>query len=154
VVFDGEPGGPDDLDESQLGPGPWVVQPLVASVRTEGEVSVFVLGGEPVSAVRKIPAAGEIRVHEQYGGRTDPVPLDPDAAEPARRAMAAAEELLGHRLGYGRVDLMRADDGRLVVGEVEVTEPGLYLDVVPANAEAFADVVAEALGRTGADGVR
>jgi hypothetical protein len=49
---------------------------------------------------------------------------------------------------------MRADDGRLVVGEVEVTEPGLYLDVVPANAEAFADVVAEALGRTGADGVR
>ena len=37
---------------------------------------------------------------------------------------------------------MRLDDGRLVVGELEVTEPGLYLDVLPANAEAFADVVA------------
>jgi glutathione synthase/RimK-type ligase-like ATP-grasp enzyme len=154
VVFDGEPGGPDDLDESQLGPGPWVVQPLVASVRTEGEVSVFVLGGTPVCAVRKVPAPGEIRVHEEYGGRTDPVPLDPEAGDLARRAIVAAQDLLGHRLGYGRVDLMRADDGRLVVGEVEVTEPGLYLDVVPANAEAFADVVAEALGRTGADGVR
>jgi hypothetical protein len=148
VVFDGEPGGPDDLDESQLGPGPWVVQPLVASVRTEGEVSVFVLGGEPVSAVRKVPAAGEIRVHEEYGGRSDPAPLDPEAADLARRAIVAAPGLLGRRHGYGRVDRMRADDGRLVVGAVEVPEPGLYLDVVPANAEAFADVVAETLGRT------
>ncbi len=146
VVFDGEPGGPDDLDESQLGPGPWVVQPLVGSVRTEGEASVFVLGTVPVSQVRKVPAVGDIRVHERYGGRTDPEPLDPEAADLARRAMASAQDLLGHRLDYGRVDLMRDDDGRLVVGEVEVTEPGLYLDVVPANAAAFADLVAQVLG--------
>jgi len=149
VVFDGEPGGPADLDESQLGPGPWVVQPLVGSVRTEGEASVFVLGGEPVSQVRKVPAAGEIRVHEQYGGRSEPVSLDPEAADLARRAMLAAQRLLGHRLDYGRVDLMRGGDGRLVVGEVEVTEPGLYLDAVPANAEAFADLVVDVLGRRG-----
>jgi glutathione synthase/RimK-type ligase-like ATP-grasp enzyme len=149
VVFDGEPGGPADLDESQLGPGPWVVQPLLGSVRTEGEASVFVLGGEPVSQVRKRPGAGEIRVHEQYGGRTDPEPLGPEAADLARRAILAAQRLLGHRLDYGRVDLMREDDGRLVVGEVEVTEPGLYLDAVPANAEAFADLVVDVLGRQG-----
>jgi glutathione synthase/RimK-type ligase-like ATP-grasp enzyme len=149
VLFDGEPGGPEELDESQLGPGPWVVQPLVDSVRTEGEASVFVLGGVPVSQVRKVPAAGEIRVHEQYGGSTAPVPLDPEAADLAGRAMLAAEALLGHRLDYGRVDLMREDGGRLVVGEVEVTEPGLYLDVVPANADAFAHLVADVLGRRG-----
>ena len=34
-------------------PGPWVVQPLVESVRTEGETSVFVLGGEVVAQVRQ-----------------------------------------------------------------------------------------------------
>ena len=46
VVFDGEPGGPEGLDESALEPGPWIVQPLVGSVRSEGETSVFVFGGE------------------------------------------------------------------------------------------------------------
>ena len=32
-------------------------------------------------------------------------------------------------------------DGRLVVGEVELIEPGLYLDVAPGNATPFADLV-------------
>ena len=70
VVFDWTDGGPPDLDESGLGPGPWVVQPMVESVRTEGETSVFVLDGQVVSQAQKVPAAGEIRVHEQYGGTT------------------------------------------------------------------------------------
>ena len=56
-------------------------------------------------------------------------------------AMAAAAELLGRPLDYGRVDLMELD-GRLVVGEVELIEPGLYLDVVPGNAAPFAELVA------------
>ena len=142
VVFDLEPGGPEGIDETQLVPGPWVVQPLVESVRTECETSVFVLGGEPVSQVRKMPAGGEIRVNEQYGGRTEAVPLEEEAVELATRAVAAAESLLSTALPYARVDLMRLPDGELVVGELEVFEPGLYLDVVPANAAAFADLVA------------
>ena len=32
--------------------------------------------------------------------------------------------------------------GVLVVSELEVTESGLYLDVLPGNAEAFTDLVA------------
>lgn len=145
VVFDGEPGGPEGLDESQLKMGPWVVQPLVESVRTEGETSVFVLGGEVVSQVRKVPAPGEIRVHEQYGGRNEPVPVTDEAAGVARRAVAAVESLLGGRLDYARVDLMRDDEGVLVVSEVEATEPGLYLDLVPENAAAFGAVVERSL---------
>jgi hypothetical protein len=38
-----------------------VVQPLVDSVRTVGEVSVFVIGGRAVSRVDKHPDAGEVR---------------------------------------------------------------------------------------------
>jgi hypothetical protein len=142
VVFDGEPGGPDGLDESRLALGPWVVQPLVESVRTEGETSVFVLGGEAVSQVRKRPAGAEIRVHEEYGGRTDAVPLDDEAARLSVAAVRTAEDLLGGPLPYARADLMRLDDGTLALSELEITEPGLYLDVVPANAGAFADLVA------------
>ena len=43
---------------------------------------------------------------------------------------------------------MMRHEGRLVVSEVEVTEPGLYLDVLPGNAEPFADAVAEHARRT------
>lgn len=142
VVFDLEPGGPEGIDESQLVPGPWVVQPLVESVRTEGETSVFVLGDEPVSQVRKLPSGGEIRVNEQYGGRSDAVPLDAEAAGLATRAVTTAEGLLHTALPYARVDMVRMHDGELVVGEVELVEPGLYLDVVPGNAAAFAELVA------------
>jgi hypothetical protein len=41
---------------------------------------------------------------------------------------------------------MRLSDGTLAVGELEVTEPGLYLDVLPQNAEAFAGMVAAHIG--------
>lgn len=141
VVLDGPaPGG---LDE--FGPGPWLVQPLVESVRTEGETSVFVLGGRVVSQAQKVPAAGEIRVHEEYGGRTVATPVSEEAADLARRTVAAASSLLGEPLDYARVDQMRLSDGTLAVSELEVTEPGLYLDVLPGNAALFADLVVERL---------
>ena len=128
--------------------GPWVVQPLVESVRTRGETSVFVLDGRAVSQVDKVPGAGEIRVHEQHGGVSRPVPLAADVAVVAENAMAQAGELLGTRLDYGRVDLMEYD-GRLVVGELELIEPGLYLDVHPQTAQPFADLVVSRLAGPG-----
>lgn len=140
VVFDTEPDGPAALDESELTEGPWVVQPLVASVRTDGEQSVFVLGGRAVAQVGKRPAGEEVRVHEEYGGRSEPVPLDPDCAATAATVVAEVASRRGWALPYARVDLLR-HEGRWVVSEVELVEPGLYLDVVPALAADFADAV-------------
>lgn len=147
VVFDGADGGLPALDESQLGPGPWVVQPLVASVRTHGELSVYVIGGEPRSMVRKLPAGEEIRVHEEYGGSTVPVPRTAEASDLARSAVTATEQLLGCRLDYARVDLLRLADGTLALSELEATEPGLYLEELPENGEAFSALVATLLQR-------
>jgi glutathione synthase/RimK-type ligase-like ATP-grasp enzyme len=136
----------DDHPELHNGTGPWVVQPLVESVRSEGESSVFVLDGRVVSQVDKRPSGGEIRVHEHFGGASRPVPLREESAQLALRGMRAAEEVLGRRLDYGRVDMMRLVDGTLAVSELELTEPGLYLDVLPENARPFADLVAARLG--------
>ncbi len=130
-----------ELAGSGLGSAPWAVQPLVEAVRTEGETSVFVIDGEVVSQAQKRPAAGEIRVHEQYGGSTVAAEVTEEAAALARRAVAAATTLTGGRLDYARVDQMRLDDGTLAVSELEVTEPGLYLELLPQNADAFADLV-------------
>jgi hypothetical protein len=98
-----------------------------------------------VSQVEKVPAGGEIRVHEMYGGVTRPVAPTGDAGLLAERAVACAAGRLGADLAYARVDVM-AYDGRLVVSELELIEPGLYLDVLPGNAQAFADVVASRVG--------
>jgi glutathione synthase/RimK-type ligase-like ATP-grasp enzyme len=125
--------------------GPWVVQPVVESVRTEGERSVFVLGGIPVSQVRKVPGGDEVRVHEEYGGTFSRAALEDEAALVAAEALAVAQELLDGELCYARVDLLRLADGRLAVLELEAVEPGLYLDLVPENADAFADVVLAAV---------
>lgn len=135
----------DTPDWVARGTGPWVVQPLVESVLTEGETSVFVIDGRAVAQLRKTPADGEIRVHEQYGGRTVAVAMDDEAVSVAAAACDAAGRLLGTDLVYARVDLLR-HGGRLVVHELEVTEPGLYLDVMPENAAPFADAVARLAG--------
>jgi glutathione synthase/RimK-type ligase-like ATP-grasp enzyme len=140
VVLDGS-----SDTEPDFGDGPWVVQPLVESVRTEGETSVYVIDGEVVSQAQKRPAPGELRVHEQYGGTTVAVDLTDEAAGLARQAVAATEALLGERLDYARVDQMRLADGTLAVSELELTEPGLYLEVLPDNAQAFAELVADRL---------
>jgi hypothetical protein len=68
-----------------------------------------------------------------------------EAADLARRTVLAAERILGERLDYARVDQMRLADGTLAVSELEVTEPGLYLEVLPGNADAFADLVVSRL---------
>lgn len=135
-----------DHPELPAGRGPWVVQPLVESVRSEGETSVFVLDGRAVSQVDKLPVGEEIRVHEHFGGSSRPVPLRDEAARLALAATAAAERVVGRSLDYGRVDMMRLADGTLAVSELEVTEPGLYLDVLPANAGPFTDLVVARLG--------
>jgi glutathione synthase/RimK-type ligase-like ATP-grasp enzyme len=121
--------------------GPLVVQPLVESVLTEGETSVFVFGGRAVSQLDKRPApgTGEVRVHEEYGGTTVRVELDPARVEVALAAVRAAGAP-----PYARVDLLRWQ-GEWVVGELELIEPGLYLDADPVNAEPFADLVVEVL---------
>ena len=130
----------EDQEPATPRSGTMIAQPLVPSVRTEGEISVFVIDGRPTSQVRKQPAAGEIRVHEQYGGATYPSTLTEEAASIAADAVAASAAILDADLVYARVDLMR-HDGVLMVSEVEVTEPGLYLDVLPDNAEPFAEAV-------------
>jgi glutathione synthase/RimK-type ligase-like ATP-grasp enzyme len=140
VVLDGK-----SDTEPEFGTGPWVVQPVVESVRTEGETSVFVIDGRVVSQAQKRPAPGELRVHEQYGGTTVAVEVTDEAADLARRTVKAAEAILGEPLDYARVDQMRLADGTLAVSELEVTEPGLYLEILPGNAPVFADLVVERL---------
>jgi hypothetical protein len=137
----------DDPRLEGLVAGPWVVQPLVASVRTMGESSMWVLRGEVVGQVDKRPAGDEVRVHELYGGSSAAVPVDPVRAEVARAAVTAAAHRLGAPPAYARVDLVLLDEpvGGWAVSELELIEPGLYLDLAPELAAPFAELVRSVL---------
>lgn len=144
VVADGRIWLPDPEGH----PGPWIVQPLVESIHHDGEISVFMIAGHPVSQVVKLPSTTDIRVHERFGGTMRSVTVSREAALLAAEAIATVVDLLGAEVIYGRVDMMR-HQGRLVVSEIELTEPGLYLDVLPLNALPFADAIAaRAIPRT------
>jgi glutathione synthase/RimK-type ligase-like ATP-grasp enzyme len=123
-----------------------VVQPFLSSVLTEGEKSVFVIGGRPIAAVAKRPAEGEIRVHEEYGGDFRAVAMPAYLADVAVDAVSTAARLQGVDLPYARVDFLRADEHWLV-SEVELVEPGLYPDTVPEVVDAYATVVASLVRR-------
>ncbi len=122
--------------------GDALVQPYVASVAERGERSLIFFGGEFSHAVDKVPAAGDYRVQEMYGGRyRGPCPdgAERAAAERALAAAPAAPELL-----YARVDLVEGAGGPQVM-ELELIEPELFLGF-HANAPArLAQLIARSL---------
>ena len=125
--------------------GPWLVQPLVESIRSLGEVSVYVLDGRLTQRFDKLPAEGDVRVHEEFGGRVRAVGMG-EVGGLALRAHAAMDRRFGRPMDYLRVDLLQWE-GEWVVSELELIEPGLYLDVSAANAAPFADLVEARIAR-------
>jgi glutathione synthase/RimK-type ligase-like ATP-grasp enzyme len=134
----------DDLDALTLadeGAVDAVVQPYVASVERSGELSVVCIDGQPTHAVRKVPARGEFRIHEHWGGSTEPIALTHRLADVATRVLSG----LPARSAYARVDLLEAD-GSLIINELELIEPQLGFVVAPEAAERFADALVATAG--------
>lgn len=122
-----------------------LVQPLLASIADEGELSLLYAAGELSHAVRKVPAAGDIRSQPEFGSRVAAV----EASGEARAAGAAVLDAVAHELAYARVDLVRAADGTLRLIELEVIEPQLYLAWDAAAPTRFARALAGAARSAG-----
>jgi hypothetical protein len=116
-----------------------LVQPLLTSITTEGELSLFYADGVFTHMVRKVPVQGDIRVQPEFGST---VTLE----EPSAAMLAASQKVLdaiGRTLTYARVDLVYAGDGSLRLIELEIIEPQLYLRWAPPEAtRAFAAAIA------------
>jgi hypothetical protein len=102
--------------------GPWLVQPFLDSVETEGEWSLMLFAGELCHAVLKRPAPGEYRIQKQWGGSAR---RESPAADLVDLATAVIEAVEPAPL-YARVDLVR-HDGRPCLMELELIEPELFL---------------------------
>ena len=139
-----EPGmeelGQHHLD-ALLARGDAMVQPFQSAVATQGETSVVFVDGELSHAVRKVPAAGEIRIQVEHGGTYERIEPDDETA----RLAAWILESTGHEFLYARVDLLPDVDGRPQLAELEVVEPSLYLTWVPEAADRLALAIARRL---------
>lgn len=110
-----------------------MVQPYLRSLETQGERSLCWLAGELAHAVRKSP-----RFH---GGDESvaAVPVADDERRFAESVLATVED----PLLYARVDVARAEDGGLLVMELELTEPSLFLAQHPRSLARFAAAIRE-----------
>jgi len=114
-----------------------MLQPYLGSVETLGELSLLFADGELSHAVRKIPVPGDYRVQDDFGASDFREEPGQHAVSLALAAMAVGTPGPDPLL-YGRVDFMTAEDGGLVVGELELIEPSLFLRHDPAAGQRFA----------------
>jgi glutathione synthase/RimK-type ligase-like ATP-grasp enzyme len=117
-----------------------MVQPFIPEIESNGEWSLQFFGGVFSHAVVKRAAAGDFRVQREFGGTHETVPPPMAVLRQAERALRSAP---GEPL-YARVDGVLID-GDLVVTELELLEPSLFLDADPAAPDRFATAIAAKL---------
>lgn len=113
-----------------------LVQPYLPEVASGGEWSLMFFGGQYSHAVLKRPAAGDFRVQREFGGIS--VPTHPATALIRDAEFALAT--IGQELLYARVDGIE-QNGRLILMELELIEPFLFLSSSSSAAERFANAI-------------
>ncbi|MEZ6000582.1 RimK family alpha-L-glutamate ligase [Hyphomonas sp.] len=118
-------------------PHPMMVQPFLPSIQSEGEYSFIFIGGDFCHALVKRAVPGDYRIQSKYGGKETPV--DPPAED--LNDASAIIAMLDEAPLYARVDMVRGEDGHLVLMELEAIEPYLY----PVEGPRLGDMIAEAV---------
>lgn len=116
-----------------------MLQPFIDDVVRSGEDTLMVIGGHVTHAVRKVPKPGDFRVQDEHGGRVEPLDPNGEQVELAERAIAACTPAPV----YGRVDMVRDNEGRLAIMELELIEPELWLRNHPPAAKKLAGAIAQ-----------
>ena len=127
----------DELKNKMQGE-PFLVQQFVPEIETQGEISFVYLDGAYSHAILKRPAAGDFRVQKDFGGSAEPFAPSLELLEQAN-GIAAAVRYVGDSL-YCRIDVVEKD-GKLILMEVELIEPELFLGLAGGAAERFAKAI-------------
>lgn len=113
-----------------------LVQPMLTAI-SEGEISLIYFEGRFSHAVRKLPAAGDLRVQTEHGGRVETFRASDELVGLGERAIKAAPDALT----YARVDLVKGNDGQWQMIELEAIEPELFLDLAPDGGRALGEAL-------------
>lgn len=118
-----------------------MVQPLLSSVKTEGEISLIYFDGEFSHGVLKRPKSGDIRVQEEHGGTTKRINASAQMVAFGSKVLHACP---GDTPCIARIDIVPID-GDFYVMEAELIEPELFFNYAPEQAEVFADLLVQKL---------
>lgn len=133
------------LLESMLQEGLVMIQPVIEEIQ-QGELSLIFIQDAFHYAVRKTPGAGTIFVNSAYGGTYQETTVEEGTIRTAQSVLNIAQDLTkqGSFL-YARVDGILVDTD-FVLMELELIEPGLFMDVVSPRAyDQFADAIVSVL---------
>jgi glutathione synthase/RimK-type ligase-like ATP-grasp enzyme len=120
--------------------GDALAQPFLPEIATQGERSLIFFGGAFSHAVQKTAAPGQFLIHEIHGGAVSPF-------QPTQAQIDAAADALrawGEPCLYARVDAIARGD-QLLLMELELIEPELFLQHDPGAAARLAAALREAL---------
>jgi glutathione synthase/RimK-type ligase-like ATP-grasp enzyme len=115
----------------------FLIQQFIPEIET-GEISFIYLDGGYSHAVLKRPAAGDFRVQQEHGGSAEGFVPSPALLDQANK-IAAAVPYVRDSL-YCRIDVIEKD-GRLIVMELELIEPELFLGLADGAAKRFAAAI-------------
>jgi len=124
---------------SGLAAGDVLVQEFLPEI-ADGELSMVYFDGVFSHAIRKRPPRGEFRTNSRFHATRARDTPPPAVAEQGAAALRALPELPL----YARVDGV-VRDGSLIVLEVEVLEPALFMEFDPPSAERFAEATVKRL---------
>lgn len=94
---------------------PWLVQPFLPEVVSEGDRRVFFVHGEIAGDIVRLPREGDFISNLAYGGRGELRPMSASTADRCRR--------LGEYLRSVDIDFAGADVIGDIISEVNVTSP-------------------------------
>jgi glutathione synthase/RimK-type ligase-like ATP-grasp enzyme len=121
----------------------FLLQEFVPEIQTQGEISFIYIDSAYSHAVRKRPAAGDFRVQHEHGGSAELIDPGPSLLHQAH-TMADVPSQVSTSL-YCRLDAVERD-GELILMELELIEPELFLGLDEGAAERFAAAIVRSLG--------
>jgi len=127
----------------QMGGAPFLVQQFIPEIQTEGEISFVYIDGRFSHAALKMPAAGDFRVQREHGGSAELFHPLATLLDQANQIAATVPQV--HDSLYCRIDAV-ARDGKLLLMELELIEPELFLGLVEGAAKRFAETILQRLG--------
>ncbi|GGJ45179.1 ATP-grasp domain-containing protein [Deinococcus roseus] len=117
-----------------------LVQPFMREIQNPGEHSLVFFNGQFSHALLKTPGQGDFRVQGMHGGQTRGIEVDSDLIRQAQNVIQALPEMPL----YARVDGV-VGEGQLLLMEIELIEPNLFLKTHPEAARNFAQAIQERL---------
>ncbi|MBL7979332.1 MAG: hypothetical protein JNN12_13415 [Bacteroidetes Order II. Incertae sedis bacterium] len=108
---------------------PFMIQPFISQIITEGEFSLFFFGGEYSHSMLKRPRSGDFRVQEEHGGHISACDPPPELLQESICLVSQLPDIPFQ----ARVDWVRQspEKNQFMVMELELIEPSLYFRFAP-----------------------